>query len=49
MTPDNRDARIEAIIQRYKNKEISYATMQEEILFSDEEADDRRRRANGVA
>lgn len=45
---DNRDARIDAIIQRYKNKEISYATMQESILFSDEEADNQRRKANGI-
>lgn len=45
----NRDARIDAIIQRYKNKEISYATMQESILFIDEEADDQRRKANGIA
>ena len=45
---DDRDARIDAIVQRYKNKEISYATMQEAILFSDEEADDQRRKANGI-
>ena len=46
---DDRDARIEAIVQRYKNKEISYAVAQEAILFSDEEADDQRRKANGIA
>lgn len=45
----DRDARIEAIVQRYKNKEISYAVAQELTLFSDENADNQRRRANGIA
>ena len=44
----SRDQRIEAIVQRYKNKEISYAVAQEAILFSDENADDQRRKANGI-
>ena len=46
---DNRDARIEQIVRRYEAGEISYATAQEAILFSDEEADDQRRKANGIA
>lgn len=46
---DNRDARIEAIMRRYEAGEISYAVAQEAIIFSDEEADDQRRRANGIA
>lgn len=45
----DRDKRIEAIVQRYKNKEISYAVAQEAILFSDEAADDARRKREGVA
>lgn len=49
MTPDNRDARIEAIMRRYEAGEISYATAQEAILFSDEAVDDYRRKANGIA
>ena len=46
---DNRDARIDAIVQRYEAGEISYAVAQEAIIFSDEEADDQRRKANGIA
>lgn len=46
---DDRDARIEAIMRRYEAGEISYAVAQELTLFSDEEADDQRRRANGIA
>ena len=46
---DNRDQRIEAIMRRYEAGEISYAVAQEAILFSDEDADDQRRRANGIA
>ena len=46
---DDRDARIEQIVRRYEAGEISYATAQEAILFSDEEADDQRRKANGIA
>ena len=44
----SRDQRIDAIIQRYEAGEISYATAQEAILFSDENADDQRRKANGI-
>ena len=44
----SRDQRIEAIVQRYKAGEISYAVAQEAILFSDEDADDERRKANGI-
>ena len=44
----DRDARIEAIMRRYEAGEISYATAQEAILFSDEDADDQRRKANGI-
>ena len=46
---DNRDARIDAIMRRYEAGKISYAVAQEAILFSDEDADDQRRRANGIA
>ena len=46
---DDRDARIDAIMRRYEAGEISYAVAQELTLFSDEEADDQRRRANGIA
>ena len=46
---DNRDQRIEAIMRRYEAGEISYAVAQEAIIFSDEEADDQRRKANGIA
>ena len=46
---DDRDARIEQIMRRYEAGEISYAVAQELTLFSDEEADDQRRRANGIA
>ena len=46
---DDRDARIEAIMRRYEAGEISYAVAQEAIIFSAEEADDQRRRANGIA
>ena len=46
---DDRDARIEQIVRRYEAGEISYATAQEAILFSDEDADDQRRKANGIA
>lgn len=47
--PNNRDKRIDAIVKRYEAGEISYAVAQELTLFSDEEADDQRRRANGIA
>lgn len=47
--PNNRDKRIDAIVKRYEAGEISYAVAQEAILFSDEQADDQRRRANGIA
>ena len=46
---DDRDARIEAIMRRYEAGEISYAVAQELTLLSDEEADDQRRKANGIA
>lgn len=46
---DTRDARIDAIMRRYEAGKISYATAQEAILFSDEDADDQRRKANGIA
>src|SRR5699024_4567514 len=45
----DRDQRIEAIVQRYKNEESSYAVAEEAILFSDDEADDQRRKACGIA
>lgn len=48
MTPDSRDARIEAIMRRYEAGKISWASAQEAILFSDEDTDDQRRRANGL-
>lgn len=44
-----RDKRIEAIMRRYEAGEISYAVAQEAIIFSDEQADDQRRKANGIA
>ena len=46
---DTRDARIDAIMRRYEAGKISYAVAQEAIIFSDEEADDQRRKANGIA
>ena len=45
---ESRDQRIEAIMRRYEAGEISYAVAQEAIIFSDEHADDQRRKANGV-
>ena len=46
---DDRDARIERIMKQYEAGKISYAVAQEAILFSDEDADDQRRKANGIA
>lgn len=46
---DDRDARLDAIVQRHRDGLISYASMTEAVLFSDEHADDQRRRANGIA
>ena len=45
---DNRDARIDAIVQRYEAGEISYAVAQELTLFSDEAVDDYRRRRDNI-
>ena len=46
---DDRDQRIEAIMRRYEAGEISYAVAHEAIIFSDEAADDARRKREGVA
>ena len=46
---DDRDARIEQIVRRYEAGKISYATAQEAILFSDEDADDARRKRENIA